>query len=83
MAVRPPGDNELRAIAEQYRLGLSDERRARFAPFVTGLLSSGDAVENLYARTAPRLREDRKWHRPDEADNPLGAPTHRDHRGWG
>src|SRR5687767_10850701 len=73
MPVRPPGDKELRAIAEQYRLGLSDERLSAFAPFVTGLLSSWDAVENLYARTAPPLREDRKWHRPDDHDNPLGA----------
>ena len=73
MPVRPPDDSELQAIAEHYRLGLSDKQLAEYAPFVTGLLSSWDALETLYARTAPPQRDDRKWHRPDEHDNPLGA----------
>jgi amidase len=73
MPVRPPDDSELSAIAEHYRLGLSDKQLAEYAPFVTGLLSSWDALETLYARTAPPQRDDRKWHRPDEHDNPLGA----------
>ncbi|MGH9001288.1 MAG: amidase [Acidimicrobiia bacterium] len=73
MPVRPPEDSELRAIAEHYRLGLSDQGRADFAPFVSGLLSSWDALETLYGRTAPRPRDDRKWYRPDDAENPLGA----------
>src|SRR5256714_203215 len=73
MPVRPPDDSELQAIAEHYRLGLSDKQLVEFAPFVTGLLSSWDALETLYARTAPPRRDDRKWHRPDDPDNPLGA----------
>ncbi len=73
MPVRPPDDSELQAIAEHYRLGLSDKQLAEYAPFVTGLLSSWDALETLYARTAPPQRDDRKWHRPDEHDNRLGA----------
>src|SRR3954464_12416969 len=73
MAVRRPDDSELQAIAEHYRLGFSDEQRAEFAPVVTGLLSSWDALETLYARTAPPQRDDRKWYRPDEPDNRLGA----------
>src|SRR3982750_3905470 len=73
MPVRPPDDSELLAIAEHYRLGLSDEQRAEFAPLVTGLLSSWDALETLYARTAPPQRDDRKWYRPDDSDNPLSA----------
>jgi amidase len=73
MPIRPPDDSALRAIAEHYRLGLSDGQRADYAPFVTGLLSSWDALETLYARTAPPERHDRKWFRPDEHENPLGA----------
>jgi amidase len=73
MPVRPPDDSELRKIAEHYGLGLSDEQRADYAPFVTGLLSSWDALETLYARTAPPERHDRKWFRPDDHENPLGA----------
>lgn len=73
MPVQPPDDSALGAVDAHYRLGLSAAERAGFAPFVTGLLSSWDAVEDLYARSAPKAREDRKWYRPDDAENPLGA----------
>ena len=73
MPVRPPDDSDLVALAERYRLGLSDDDRAEFSPFVSGLLGSWDAVAQLYARTAPQPRDDRKWHWPDEVENPLGA----------
>jgi amidase len=73
MAFRPPDDSELAAVADRYGLELSDDDRASFGAFVTGLLSSWSAVEELYARTAPAPRSDRPWRRPEEADNPLGA----------
>ena len=73
MPIRPPDDKDLRSISEHYGLGLSDADLSEYAPFVTGLLGSWDALEGLYARTAPPPRDDRKWYRPDDADNPLGA----------
>jgi amidase len=73
MPVRPPDENDIRAAAEHYRLGLSAADRASFGPFVTGLLGSWDAIEELYARSAPSPRDDRKWRRPDDVENRLGA----------
>ncbi|MGH8933282.1 MAG: amidase [Egibacteraceae bacterium] len=73
MALRPPGENDLSMTAQQYRLGLSDGDVASFSPLVAGLLRSWDAVEELYARSAPKPRSDRAWSWPGEADNPLGA----------
>ncbi|MGH8990045.1 MAG: amidase [Acidimicrobiia bacterium] len=73
MPVRPPDDADLGALAERYRLGLSATDRAEFSPFVTGLLGSWDVIDQLYARTAPKHRDDRKWYRPDDAENVLGA----------
>ncbi|HZI37025.1 MAG TPA: amidase [Acidimicrobiia bacterium] len=73
MPVRPPDDSDLRRINEHYGLGLSDPDVGEYAPFVSGLLSSWDALEDLYARTAPPQRDDRKWYRPDDVDNQLGA----------
>lgn len=70
MAVDPPDPTRLDAIADGYGLGLSDADLESFHPMVAGLLTSWDAVENLYARTAPQA-PDRAWTRPD--DNPLGA----------
>jgi amidase len=73
MPLRPPDDKDLGALAERYRLGLSDADRAEFSPFVSGLLGSWDVIDQLYSRTAPKPRDDRKWFRPDDAENPLGA----------
>lgn len=73
MPVRPPDENQIGAVADHYRLDLSAADRKSFSPFVTGLLSSWDAIEELYGRSAPKPRDDRKWHRPLDAENPLGA----------
>jgi amidase len=73
MPVQPPTNAELARIASRYGLELSDADLESFAPFVSGLLGSWNAVEGLYARTAPAAPTDRPWHRPDDADNPLGA----------
>ncbi len=73
MPVQPPDPAELARISEFYGLDLSADDLESFRPFVTGLLESWTAVEDLYARTAPEAPSDRAWHRPEEADNPLGA----------
>ncbi|MGH9247737.1 MAG: amidase [Acidimicrobiales bacterium] len=73
MTLRPPDESEVAAVGEWYGLGLSDADVASFAPFAAGLLASWNAVEELYARTAPAPRTDRPWTRPEDADNPLGA----------
>jgi hypothetical protein len=54
MAVRPPGKDELAVIARGYGMHLSDQDLGSFGPMVAGLLSSYDAVEELYAQTAPQ-----------------------------
>jgi hypothetical protein len=73
MAVRPPSKDELAAIARGYGMHLSEEDLGSFEPMVAGLLSSYDAVEELYAQTAPRPPAGRAWKRPEPAENPLGA----------
>jgi amidase len=73
MPVQPPDHAELARIASHYGLDLSDADLESFQPFVSGLMGSWAAVEELYARTAPAAPADRPWHRPDDADNPLGA----------
>ena len=56
MAIRPPVESDLAAIGERYGLALCAADLASFSPFVTGLLGSWDAVEELYASTAPAPR---------------------------
>jgi amidase len=73
MTLRPPDEPTVAAVGRRYGLGLSDADVASFVPFATGLLDSWNAVEDLYARTAPTPPTDRSWTRPDDADNPLGA----------
>ena len=73
MAVRPPGKDELAAIARGYGMHLSDQDLGSFEPLVAGLLSSCDAVEELYAQIAPEPPAGRIWKQPDPGENPLGA----------
>ena len=73
MAIRPPVESDLAAVAEVYGLDLSSADIASFVPFASGLVSSWTAVEELYAHTAPTPRSDRPWSRPAEYDNQLGA----------
>jgi amidase len=72
MPVQPPNPSELTKVAEGYGLGLGDSDISSFGPMVHGLLGSWDAVEELYARTAPAAPE-RVWTRPTGEDNPLNA----------
>src|ERR1700759_5324615 len=73
MAVRPPGKDDLAAIARGYGMHLSDEDLGSFEPMGAGLLSSYDAVEELYAQTAPQPPDDGTWKQPDPGATPLGA----------
>jgi amidase len=73
MPVQPPDRAALAKVAEHYRLGLVDADLESFGAMVHGLLASWDAVEELYARSAPTAPTNRPWTRPDEADNPLNA----------
>lgn len=72
MPVQPPDPAALHAVAAQYGLGLDDADIASFSPMVHGLLASWDAVEELYAASAPAMPE-RAWTRPEPADNPYNA----------
>ena len=72
MPVRPPDPDALHAVAARYGLGLDDADVASFTPMVHGLLASWDAVEELYAASAPAM-PDRSWTRPEPADNPYNA----------
>ncbi len=72
MPLPVPDHDTLAAIAAGYGLGLSAAAVEEFAPAVSGLLGSWDAVEELYAADAP-VAPDRAWSRPDAADNPYNA----------
>lgn len=72
MPVEPPDKTEMARVAEHYGLGLDEEALAEFAPAVEGLLDSWNAVEELYAGTAPTPPE-RRWDRPQDQDNPYNA----------
>ena len=73
MAVRPPGKDDLAAIARGYGMHLSDEDLGSFEPMVAGLLTSYDAVEELYAQTAPQSPANRTWKQPGPDE--LGKPV--------
>jgi amidase len=72
MPVQPPAPSELAKVVERYGLGLDEADISAFSPIVNGLLSSWDAVEELYAQTGPAAPE-RPWTRPSAEDNPLNA----------
>jgi amidase len=70
--VPPPDGAALDAVNQHYGLGLSSSDVDSFTPMVAGLLTSWDAVEELYAASAPAMPE-RAWTRPAPADNPYNA----------
>jgi amidase len=72
MPVQPPDPAALSSVAQRYGLGLSAADIESFSPMVHGLLASWDAVEELYAASAPSAPE-RSWTRPESADNPFNA----------
>lgn len=72
MPVQPPDAAALAKVAQRYGLNLTDADLAAFGPMVGGLLGSWDAVEELYAQSAP-VAPDRAWNRPDATANPYNA----------
>ena len=72
MPLQPPDPAAIRRLGEHYGLSLSAADVESFSPFVQGLLASWDAVEALYADSAPTVPE-RSWTRPEAGDNPYNA----------
>jgi amidase len=72
MPLPPPDPDSLRPVADGYRLNLSSADLASFHPFVTALLASWDAVEELYQQSVHKPPE-RAWRYPEPAENPYGA----------
>ncbi|PRY44351.1 amidase [Geodermatophilus tzadiensis] len=73
MAVRPPDETEVAALASSWGMRPDEAEVAAYTPLVAAFLTSYDAVEELYAEVAPQPPADRSGTRPDDADNPLGA----------
>ncbi len=67
MPVDPPSSAALDGVSRQYGLAPAPEDVESFASAVTGLLSSWDAVERLYAENAPSA-PDRTWTGPADAE---------------
>ena len=72
MAVTPPSNDDLAAIAERYRFRLSAQDVEEFRVIITGALASYDAVEQMYQAHRPEA-PDRPYQWPDDAGNELGA----------
>ncbi len=72
MPIQLPDPAEMARVAERYGLRLGDADLASFAPVVEGLLTSWDAVEELYRQSAPSA-PGRPWKRPEGDDNPFNA----------
>ena len=72
MPLKPPSDDDLAAIADRYRFGLSGPDIESFRALVTGALSSHDIVERLYLATVTDAYV-RPCGWPEEAANQLGA----------
>ncbi|HZD66409.1 MAG TPA: amidase [Acidimicrobiales bacterium] len=72
MPLTPPTGDDLAAIATRYGLHLSPGDLASFAGLLEATIPSYDEVERLYQETAP-TPPDRPYHRPDPAENDLGA----------
>ncbi|MCW2697485.1 MAG: Amidase, partial [Modestobacter sp.] len=73
MAVVPPDKDQVAALARGFGMSPSDAALEAYTPLVAAFLTSYDAVEELYAQTAPQAPTDRPSTRPADADNPLGA----------
>src|SRR5262249_32598545 len=72
VAVTPPSNEEIAAIAERYGLGLGPRAVGEYRELFAAALISYDEVERRSAARVPE-RPAREWQRPGEADNELGA----------
>jgi amidase len=73
MAVPRPDRADVASLAGSYGMRLDDAALDTYALLVAGSFDAYDAVEQLYAQSAPQPPTDRPASRPDDADNPLGA----------
>ena len=82
MAMTPPTNEDLAAIAARYRLGLGDADVEEFRAIITGALASYDEVERLYVASLPEP-PDRPYRWPDPARERTGRLVrhHRDQDG--
>ena len=82
MPVDPPGPADLDRVSRHYGLGLSHADVASFEPFVGGLLTSWDAVEQPLRRERAAA-PDRPWTRPGRRRQPARrlVRDHLDRRG--
>ncbi|RNM11707.1 amidase [Nocardioides pocheonensis] len=72
MPIKRPDAATIAEIAAGWHLELSEASVEQYLEATQALLDSCDVVESLYAEMAP-VAPERRWTRPDEADNPLGA----------
>jgi amidase len=72
LAITPPTNDDLAAIADRYRFDLSAQDVESFRAVIAGALASYDAVERLYTARLPEPPS-RAYQWPAEADNELGA----------
>ena len=75
MPVTPPSNDQVAAIADRYGLGLAPGDVEEFRELIAGALTSYDVVERLYqaSRAGVPGPPARKWQRPADAANELGA----------
>ena len=54
VAVTPPSNEEIAAIAERYGLGLGPRDLGEYRELIAGALISYDVIERLYAARVPK-----------------------------
>ncbi len=72
MAIPAPELDDLQAISQRWGLKISDGDLAIFKALIDGALGSYHEVDAMYEASKPSA-PDRRSHRPDDADNELGA----------
>jgi len=72
VAVTPPSDDDIAAIARRFGLWLSPHDVQQYQALISGALTSYDTVERLYAERLPEPPS-RAWQWPGQAANDLGA----------
>ena len=72
MPIPAPELDDLRAISQRHGLGIGEGDLAIFQALITGALGSYEQVDAMYDASKPAMPE-RDSHRPDDADNALGA----------
>src|SRR5664280_680688 len=82
MAFRPPNHDDLITAGSKFGITLSDNELETYESLTAGSAAAYNAVERLYAETAPPAPTGRSSSFPAPADNPLGAwyAPHRDPR---